>query len=277
VTSGGAAVPGWLRQLDAALPGVRGEQLSRFLPPQTGGRHSAVLVLFSDGMRGGKDGSGNDRRGRDLRGRDLRGRDLPGPDVLLIERARTMRSHAGQPAFPGGALDPGDGNPAGDGPVAAALREATEEVGLDPSTVQVLGALPALWLAPSGFVVHPVVAWWRDPHPVDVVDPAEVAAVARVPLSELADPANRVRVCHPSGWVGPAFEVSDLLVWGFTAGLLDRLLALGGWEQPWDAGRVRNLDEETVALALRGATFPAGRPDFRPGDVSPLTEHQGSS
>lgn len=258
MTSAGAAVPGWLRQLEAALPGVRGEQLSRFLPPQTGGRHSAVLVLFSEGVRGGQGGSYR-------------------PDVLLIERARTMRSHAGQPAFPGGALDPGDGDPAGDGPVAAALREASEEVGLDPSTVRVLGALPALWLAPSGFVVHPVVAWWRDPHPVDVVDPAEVAAVARVPLSELADPANRSMVSHPSGWVGPAFEVSDLLVWGFTAGLLDRLLALGGWEQPWDAGRVRSLDEETVALALRGATFPAGRPDLRPGDVLPLVTHQESS
>lgn len=251
MTPDGAALPGWLQQLATALPGVRGDQLSRFLPPETGGRHSAVLVLFSEGVPGGR-----------------------GPDVLLIERARTMRSHAGQPAFPGGALDPEDGDPAGDGPVVAALREATEEVGLDPATVQVLGALPALWLPPSGFVVHPVLAWWRGPHPVDVVDPAEVAAVARVPLSALADPANRIRVSHPSGWVGPAFEVSDLLVWGFTAGLLDRLLALGGWERPWDAGRVRTLDEETVALALRGATFPAGRPDLRPGDVLPLTEHQ---
>lgn len=236
-------IPSWLQQLRAALPGVRAEQLSRFLPPETGGRHSAVLVLFGEGVLG--------------------------PDVLLIERSRTMRSHAGQPAFPGGALDPEDGDRAAGGPVAAALREATEEVGLDPSTVQVLGALPALWLPPSGFVVHPVVAWWRDPHHVDVMDPAEVAAVARVPLSELVDPANRIEVTHPSGWVGPAFEVRDLLVWGFTAGLLDKLLALGGWEQPWDHSRVRTLDEETVALATRGATFPDGPP----GDLWPLTEH----
>lgn len=226
-------VPPWLRTLHDALPGVRGEQLSRFLPLAEGGRHSAVLILFGEGRRG--------------------------PDVLLIERAATLRSHAGQPAFPGGALDPEDGPPDGDGPVTAALREAAEEVGLDPSSVTVLGTLPALWLPPSGFVVHPVVAWWRQPHPVDVVDPAEVAAVARIPLSELVEPANRVTVTHPSGWVGPAFAVGELLVWGFTAGLLDKLLAFGGWERPWDRRRRRVLDPGTVALALRGASFPQGQ------------------
>jgi 8-oxo-dGTP pyrophosphatase MutT (NUDIX family) len=226
--------PDWLAELVRVLPEVRGEQLSRFLPPPTGGRHSAVLVLFGEGP--------------------------DGPDVLLIERARTMRSHAGQPAFPGGALDPEDGDPDGNGPVRAALREATEEVGLDPATVQVVGRLPALFLPPSGFVVHPVVAWWRAPHPVAVVDEAEVAAVARVPLGELVDPPNRLQVRHPSGWTGPAFAVRDLLVWGFTAGLLDRLLALGGWERPWDRTRTETLDPETLALALRGATFPAGVP-----------------
>lgn len=230
--------PVWLRTLQAALPGVRGEQLSRFLPPESGGRHSAVLVLFGEGE--------------------------DGPDVLLIERARTLRAHAGQPAFPGGALDPQDGDPAGPGPVAAALREASEEVGLDPASVDVLATLPALFLPPSGFVVHPVVAYWRVPHPVRVVDVAEVAAVVRAPLAALVDPAHRLQVRHPSGWTGPAFEVhgghGELLVWGFTAGLLDRLLELGGWARPWDHSRHRTLDPELVALAARGATFPAGLP-----------------
>ena len=226
--------PDWLAELERRLPDVRGEDLSRFLPPPSGGRHSAVLVLFGEGAQG--------------------------PDVLLIERARTMRSHAGQPAFPGGALDPEDGDPDDEGPVNAALREAEEEVGLDRGSVEVLGRLPALFLPPSGFVVHPVVAWWRDPHDVDVVDEAEVAAVARVPIADLVDPANRLRVNHPSGWVGPAFEVSDLLVWGFTAGLLDKLLAIGGWELPWDTTRRRTLDQDRIALAMRGSTFPAGLP-----------------
>ncbi|MCA1713146.1 MAG: CoA pyrophosphatase [Actinobacteria bacterium] len=218
-------VPGWLRPLADALPHVRPEQISRFLPPASGGRRSAVLVLFGEGPKG--------------------------PDLLFIERAATLRSHAGQPAFPGGAQDADDA-----GPVAAALREAQEEVGVDPAAVDVLGTLPDLWLPPSGFVVTPVVAWWRAPHEVGVVDTAEVAAVERIPLAELTDPANRLRVTHPSGWIGPAFDVGGLLIWGFTAGLTDRLLALGGWELPWDITRVRELDAATAALALRTASRP---------------------
>jgi 8-oxo-dGTP pyrophosphatase MutT (NUDIX family) len=214
------SVPAWLQPLADAIPHVQGEYFTRFLPPDEGGRASAVLVLFGEGP--------------------------DGPDLLLIERAATLRSHAGQPAFPGGAQDPED-----DGPVAAALREATEEVGLDPSTVEVLGILPALWLPPSNFVVHPVVAWWHSPHPVDVVDEGEVAAVVRVPLSELTDPENRFRVVHPSGFTGPAFQVRGLMVWGFTAGLLAGILTLAGWERPWDPSRTQELDPETVRLAAR--------------------------
>ena len=215
-------VPAWLEQLVTALPTIRGEQISRFLPPPDGGRHAAVLALF--------------------------GEDERGPELLLIERAATMRSHAGQAAFPGGAQDPEDS-----GPVAAALREAEEEVGLDPSSVQVLGQLPDLFLPPSGFVVTPVLGWWHAPHDVRVVDEAEVASVHRVRVADLVDPANRLTLTHPSGWVGPAFEVEDLLVWGFTAGVVDRLLHFGGWEQPWDAGRRRELDAERLAMAARSS------------------------
>lgn len=216
-------LPDWLRPLVQAAREVAPEALSRFLPPASGGRQSAVLILFGEGPAG--------------------------PDVLLIERAPDMRSHAGQPAFPGGALDPTDA-----GPEAAALREAVEETGLEPSGVQVATTLPALWLPPSGFVVHPVLAWWAVPSAVRAVDPREVAAVARVPLRDLTDPANRFRVRHPSGWMGPAFEVGDLMVWGFTAGLLDRLLALGGFEQEWDTSRERELPAD--ALGLTADTIP---------------------
>jgi 8-oxo-dGTP pyrophosphatase MutT (NUDIX family) len=217
--------PSWLEPLLTALPHVQAEQLSRFLPPEEGGRHSAVLILFGEGPRG--------------------------PDLLFIERAATLRSHAGQPAFPGGALDEDDG-----GPIDAALREAEEEVGLDRSGVEILGTLPDLWLPPSQFVVTPVLAWWRLPSDVGVVDRAEVAAVARVPIADLADPANRLQITHPNGWVGPAFEVDDMLIWGFTAGVTDRLLALGGWELPWDRNRRRELDPETLALAMRTVSRP---------------------
>ena len=214
------SVPAWLAPLAAAARTVRPEQLSRYPAPALGGRASAVLVLFGEGVHG--------------------------PDVLLIERSSHLRDHAGQPAFPGGAVDRDDA-----GPVAAALREAVEETGLDPTGVEVIATLPALWLPPSGFVVVPVLAWWRQPTEVAAVDPAEVAAVARVPVAELVEPANRYRVRHPSGYVGAAFEVRGMLVWGFTAGLLDRLLALGGFERPWDHGRLRELPSETLRLAAK--------------------------
>jgi len=167
-----------------------------------------------------------------------------GPDLLLTQRSPGMRRHAGQVAFPGGAVDPAD-----TGPVAAALREAVEETGLDASGVDVLAVLPELFVARSGFRVTPVIGWWRRPVAVAPADPAEVAAVVRVPLADLADPANRFVARHPSGRAGPAFQVDGLLVWGFTAGIVDRLLALSGRERPWDDQRVRDLPPGVLGQA----------------------------
>ncbi|MDI5962968.1 CoA pyrophosphatase [Streptomyces sp. SL13] len=209
-------LPDWLAPVAEAASTVRAEQLSRFLPPPDGGRQSAVLILFGEGPRG--------------------------PEVLLMQRSGSLRSHAGQTSFPGGALDPADGDPDGDGPVRAALREAWEETGLDPAGVQVFGVLPKLYIPVSRFVVAPVLGWWRSPTPVTAVDPAETAHVFTVPVADLADPANRATTVHPSGYRGPSFAVCDVLVWGFTAGLLDRLLHLSGWERPWDQGREVLLD-----------------------------------
>jgi len=204
------AVPGWLRDLADAGSKMEINPMSQ--PPAQGGRASAVLVLFADGSRP------ND------------------PDLLFIERSADLRLHAGQPAFPGGAIDAAD-----DGPVAAALREAKEEVGVDPRGVDVAGTLPELFIPRTGFRVVPVLAWWREPSAVAPVDPAEVAAVERISVSELADPRTRVTVRGPSGYLGPAFQVKGMLIWGFTAVLVDRLLALGGWERPWDTDRVTDL------------------------------------
>jgi 8-oxo-dGTP pyrophosphatase MutT (NUDIX family) len=147
-----------------------------------------------------------------------------------------MRNHAGQPAFPGGATDPGDVDAA-----ATALREAAEEVGLISDSATVVATLPRLWIPVSGYVVTPVLAWWHAPHAVGPMDPAEVAEVQRLPIAELVDPANRLRVRHPSGYIGAAFDVRGMLVWGFTAGILNTLLELGGWAVPWDAHRVADL------------------------------------
>jgi 8-oxo-dGTP pyrophosphatase MutT (NUDIX family) len=214
-----ADLPGWLRPLADAARAVRPEDLSRFLPPDEGGRESAVLMLFAGDEAGGVDAA----------------------DVLLIERSHGLRSHAGQVAFPGGGIDPGD-----DGPVAAALREAAEETGLDPAGVAVVGTLPALFLPVSDYVVTPVLGWWRHPSPVSVVDEVEVASVHRVRLADLLDPRNRFQTRHPSGFTGAAFDVAGLYVWGFTAGLLDRMLRLAGWERAWDRTRVEDLPAEVL-------------------------------
>lgn len=204
-------VPDWLAPLARAARTIDAYDLSRFLPPEDGsGRASAVLIAFAERE--------------------------DGPAVLLIERAPDLRMHAGQVAFPGGALDPIDTSAA-----AGALREANEEVGLDPATVQVVGELPAIYIPVSAFVVTPVLAWWQYPHPVHPVDRAEVARVELVPIAELVAPENRFRVRHPSGWIGPGFAAGGLFVWGFTAGLLDRMLEFGGWAQPWDDQVLRPL------------------------------------
>jgi 8-oxo-dGTP pyrophosphatase MutT (NUDIX family) len=225
-------LPGWLDPVVRAVETVQPGQLSRFLPPEDGaGRQSAVLILFGDGESPGEGGSGAGAPGA--------GR---GPELLLMERAGTLRSHAGQPAFPGGALDPEDGDPQGDGPLRAALREAEEETGLDPAGVQLFGVLPKLYIPVSGFVVTPVLAWWREPTPVGVVDPNETARVFTVPVADLTDPANRATAVHPSGFRGPAFLVESALVWGFTAGIIDRLLHFAGWERPWDREKQVPLD-----------------------------------
>lgn len=206
-----ALLPDWLADVARVVQTLKASDLTRFIPPHGEGRHSAVLVLL-----------GGDR------------------DLLLIRRASTMRSHAGQPAFPGGAVDEGDADAA-----AAALREAQEETGLDPAGVLVFGSLPDLWVPITGYVVTPVLGWWRSPSPVHAQDPAEVASVHRVPLADLADPAHRCQVLHPSGYVGPGFEVDGMIVWGFTGGIIAGLLDHLGWSVPWDESRLVPLPEET--------------------------------
>lgn len=206
-------LPDWIRPLVTSLKSTQVEDLTRFgPPPDAQGRPSAVLMLLGEGPSG--------------------------PDLLLTRRAAAMRAHSGQPAFPGGAQDAEDADAA-----ACALREAHEEVGVDPDSVEIVGELPELWVPVTGFVVTPVLGWWRSPGPVSAQE-AEVADVARVPIRALADPANRVRVRHPSGFIGPGFDVANMIVWGFTGGLTDGLLRMGGWERPWLPARLVDLDAE---------------------------------
>lgn len=194
------------------------------------GRDAAVLVLFSGPQDALADGGIPDEA-----------------DLLVTVRASTLRHHAGQAAFPGGASDPGD-----DGPVATALREAHEETGIDLNRLHPLATMERTFIAPSGFHVVPVLAYSPDPGPVAVVDEAETAIVARVPVRAFINPANRLMVYRRTlsrRFAGPAFLLNEMLVWGFTGQVISAMLDVAGWAKPWDVDDVRELDE---AMALVG-------------------------
>jgi 8-oxo-dGTP pyrophosphatase MutT (NUDIX family) len=216
----------------AALAAQADRTLVEGLPRVVDPRPAAVLILFGvlDALP-----SDHDAQARAV-SRDL--------DVLLLSRAATLRAHPGQVAFPGGRVDPGD-----ESVVAAALREAEEETGLDPAGVEVLGTLGRVPLEFSRHLVTPVLAWWQHPSPVRVVDVAESADVFRAPVADLLDPARRgSTVIRRDGheWRGPAFlvphDTGEHLVWGFTAMLLDGLFDRLGWTEPWDSAKELPLE-----------------------------------
>ncbi len=226
-------IPDWLAPVARAAREITADDLTTFVPPEDAvTRRGAVLLLF-----------GQQR------------------DLLLTERAHDMRSHPGQVSFPGGSIDPGET------PREAALREAEEETGLRADGVEVFAELPNLWLPPSNFEVTPILGWWAEETPVGVVDPAEVHAVYRVPLEELLDPAHRVSVRHPSGWTGPGFLIGpqhDVVLWGFTAGIISRLLDYVGWTHAWDDRVVRDLPGYMLQGGARTTAPPPTRGPARP-------------
>ncbi|BBG02028.1 MULTISPECIES: NUDIX hydrolase [Pseudonocardia] len=206
--------PGWmhplLRGLDTAGPAdISANDLA---PDGIAARQSAVLVLLS----GGPDG----------------------PEVVLQRRARRLRHHSGEISFPGGRRDEGDHDP-----VATALREAQEETGLDPSTVDVVATFPRLVLL-TGFHVTAVLGHWTARSTLSAADPAETEAVLQVPLATLAEPAHRFRMRAGGGaWRGPAFRIGDDVVWGYTGEVLDTVLRMGGWHRDWPPGPEQDWED----------------------------------
>lgn len=221
-------VPDWLTPAIEASRTITADRITTFTVPEgSGARESAVLMLFGEGAAG--------------------------PDLVLTERSHTMRSHPGQVSFPGGSLD------AGETPDQAALREAEEEAGIDPGSVEIVGHLPQLWLPPSNFAVTPVIGWWDDPDDLVPASVDEVHAIYRVPISELADPAHRITVTSPRrGWRTPGFMIGpdkDVILWGFTGGVVERFLSYVGWIEPVPDAR----EVEIPAYMLAGRERARGR------------------
>ncbi|MBW3084923.1 putative Nudix hydrolase NudL [Austwickia sp. TVS 96-490-7B] len=218
--------PPWLHRAATAAtsPGAAYFERHRTTPGRRE-RTAAVLMLFGPCAHGGE-------------------------DVVLTRRTPHLRSHAGQVAFPGGRIDPDDA-----GPVAAALREAEEEIGLDPTGVHVVAELPELDLSASRSAVTPVLAWWEHPSPICAHSEQEVDRVARVPLRELLDPTHRFVAVHPSGYAAPAFDVDGLFIWGFTAALLTATFELGGVDPGgWNRSLRRNVPDQGGTAASPPST-----------------------
>ena len=141
-----------------------------------------------------------------------------GPGVLLTLRSARLSSHAGQVAFPGGRMEPGET------PEQAALREAAEEVGLDPALTTLTGSLPE-HLTATGYRVTPVIGFIEGPVAL-TPDPGEVAAIFELPLSVVLDPsAPQLQRAEHRGrmrefWVWPHEEH---MIWGATASILVNL------------------------------------------------------
>lgn len=228
-------VPPWLAPVlgdgdDPGLTALRRAASTR-RPGDAPGRSSAVLVLI---------------------GGDARALDRPDDSlVVLTHRSPNLRKHAGQMAFPGGKSDPGDVDA-----IDTALREAEEETGLARPSVTPLRVLDSIDIARTGFAVEPVLAYWHEPHPLQVMDPGETDAVLQVPLADLIDPGNRLTVGY-GGWSGPAFRVGDFVVWGFTGGVLAHLLDAAGWAEPWDDATVHDL-RATLASSANRESFGLG-------------------
>jgi 8-oxo-dGTP pyrophosphatase MutT (NUDIX family) len=148
--------------------------------------------------------------------------------VILTVRAESLRRHSGQVSLPGGVVEPGETFE------HAALREAYEEIALNPERVRVRGALSSLDIPVSGFRLHPIVAT-LDVQPTLAPVDAEVARILEVAVDDLMDPARITHSARERDGVPlrvPAFSVAGHEIWGATAMVLAEFLALLGWSGP---------------------------------------------
>lgn len=154
--------------------------------------------------------------------------ELPELALVFTKRADDLRRHPGEISFPGGLVDPGDADLA-----STALREAREEIGLDPALPEILGALPPVHTTVSAILVVPFVGMLVDP-PVLSVDGRETDRVLTFPVDRLLEAEAVHELEHPDGrrWRGWLYEVEGTTVWGATGRMLHDLLEILRKEEP---------------------------------------------
>ena len=152
----------------------------------------------------------------------------PVPSLIFTERASGLSRHAGEVSFPGGLQDPGESL------AATALREAHEEIGLDPGLMDLLGALPPVHTTVSGILVVPFVGALDEPPALTISD-GEIAEVLTVPVARLAALERPMELARPGGgtWHGWAYELEGHTIWGATGWMLHALLELLREETTW--------------------------------------------
>lgn len=171
---------------------------------------------------------------------------VPEPTLIFTVRTDHLPSHKGQISFPGGSIDEGDGSPE-----AAALREAQEEIGLDPKAVRILGRFDDFPTYVTGYVVSPVVGW-IDEEPDLLPNPGEVAEILHVPISHLIDDIRREPgfTCDGRTYPTEAWVWHGHIIWGVTARVvrvfLEHLAEAGLAPGPSGDGLWPDLGEERV-------------------------------
>ncbi|HEY7283164.1 MAG TPA: CoA pyrophosphatase [Actinomycetota bacterium] len=156
---------------------------------------------------------------------------IAGPEPLSLvftERHADLSRHAGEISFPGGMSEPGD-----DDLAATALREAQEEIGVDPASVDLLGVLPPLPTFVTQIVIVPFVGLLRE-RPDYVPSPTEIESIIEAPVARLAEIERQVQHEHDGRiWIGHAYDVDGKVIWGATGHILKGFLDLIRKEAPW--------------------------------------------
>ena len=191
-------LPSWLQPIGELTNNLTATDLGEFAAKyRPDAKQAAVLILFAE-----LEGSAS---------------------LLFTQRSSNLVHHPSQIAFPGGEIDVTDLT-ASD----AALREGLEEVNLNPESVYVIGELPKVEVAVSGYQVVPVLAYWEQPHQVFAANVDEVFDVFTVPIEQLVADSNRVWVRRGDKYKGPGFLINQRLIWGFTGTLLSVILEEAG-------------------------------------------------